>query len=176
MILFFDQIGAPIPYWLVDVRLFGLVDHSSPLSLLLCLACTAILLVGVKESARVNMVITILNVLCILFIVVLGSLHIDSANWVRPDPVARLPATCKGSGTGFFPCGLNGVLTGAAQVSGDSILCQRATRVARTENAIFVCLTSFSVRHTHLCPVFEYLAHSCCPKPRSSSPLSVSTA
>ncbi len=78
MILFFDQLGAPIPYWLVDVRLFGLVDHSSPLSLLLCLACTAILLVGVKESARVNMVITILNVLCILFIVVLGSLHIDS--------------------------------------------------------------------------------------------------
>ena len=85
MILFFDQLGAPIPYWLVDVRLFGLVDHSSPLSLLLCLACTAILLVGVKESARVNMVITILNVLCILFIVVLGSLHIDSGAWVRRE-------------------------------------------------------------------------------------------
>jgi amino acid transporter len=116
MILFCNQIGTPLPYWLVDVKLFGLIDHASPLSLILCLLCTAVLLVGVKESARVNMVITILNVTCILFIVILGSIHIDPQNWVTSDPHRPIPATCVGSGTGYFPCGFNGVLTGAAQV------------------------------------------------------------
>ena len=92
MVLLFKQIGAPLPSWLVDLYLGAAVPDASLLSLLLCLLCTAVLLLGVKESARVNMVVTVANVAIILFIVVMGSLHVTPGNWIHPGTVHLVPS------------------------------------------------------------------------------------
>jgi APA family basic amino acid/polyamine antiporter len=127
LLLLVEHIGwSHPPLWLDTLH----ITHSwtvSPLSVVVCLGCMFILLVGVKESARFNMVITILNVSVILFIITLGSLHVDRANWTRaptaeelavmnaPKSTNPFPSGCSPHG-GYFPCGINGVVTGAAKV------------------------------------------------------------
>ena len=61
----------------------------------------AVLLLGVKESARFNMVMTFLNLIVIGFIVVLGSFHIDTANW-SPFAPRGLDGIAAASGVVFF--------------------------------------------------------------------------
>ena len=80
-------------------------------------------LVGAKESATLNKIITVMNITCISFIIILGSFYINTANWdpVLPQDNAEyntytLPSTCEGSGRGFVPCGFNGILKGAVKV------------------------------------------------------------
>lgn len=63
------------------------------------LAITAVLIIGMKESARLNTLIVIVNVSVILLFLYLGYSHIDTANW-HP----------------FMPFGWNGVFAGAAIV------------------------------------------------------------
>lgn len=95
------------------------------MSLVICLLCTGALLVGAKESALLNKSITILNITCILFIIILGSVHIDTSNWTTSSivpvngtdiTVDLAPSACEGSHTGFVPCGFNGILLGAVKV------------------------------------------------------------
>jgi APA family basic amino acid/polyamine antiporter len=69
------------------------------LAVIIILACTIILLFGVKDSATFNLVITILNVITILFIIVLGAFYVDTSNW---DP--------------FLPFGMSGAFAGAGTV------------------------------------------------------------
>ncbi len=112
---FFDGIGAPLPDFLYQANVE--FTKLSPLSLVVCIFCMTILLLGVKESATVNKITTVVNVCLILFIVILGSFHVSSENWTATPLPSQLPSGCSsGSHSGYFPCGLNGVLTGAAQV------------------------------------------------------------
>lgn len=67
--------------------------------MVIILICTAILLVGAKESALFNRIITVLNLAVLLFIIVVGGTRVQTANW-----------------SNFFPFGVRGVFQGAGQV------------------------------------------------------------
>jgi amino acid transporter len=117
LVLFFENVGGHPPDWLNELKVTDSWSVS-PLSAAICLVCMAVLLVGVQESARFNLIVTALNLMVIVFIIILGSVHIDASNWTRaarPDEVHMVPAGCDPAG-GFFPCGVNGLVTGAAKV------------------------------------------------------------
>lgn len=52
-----------------------------PFPLIVILFCTIILLLGIKDSARFNIIMTISNILIMLFIIILGSTKINISNW-----------------------------------------------------------------------------------------------
>ena len=106
--LFINQIGGNYPTWLSSISVeWGITQDLSIMSLVICLVCMCILLLGVKESSNFNSFITFLNISVILFIIVLGSFHVHSENWTIAEPGS-------GQQPSYFPMGMNGVLTGAA--------------------------------------------------------------
>nr|CAI5867051.1 unnamed protein product [Callosobruchus analis] len=80
------------------------------------------LAMGIKESSFVNNIITVLNILVILFVVIAGStkesctqklmFSANIANW-EVDPTKVTNGTHVGKG-GFFPFGVEGMIKGAA--------------------------------------------------------------
>jgi APA family basic amino acid/polyamine antiporter len=68
-------------------------------ALLVILAVSTLLVIGIRESARANAVIVALKLGVILFVIVAGFSHVDPSNW-RP----------------FAPFGWNGVMAGGAIV------------------------------------------------------------
>jgi amino acid transporter len=140
--LFFSQVGAPYPDWMDTVDI-GFTDVS-PMALVICLLCTGALLVGAKESALLNKVVTIMNICCIMFIIILGSTQITPSFWSGSSttndlvfdfanssnatcvipisnhscyvPQDHAPSDCAGDHSGFVPCGFNGILLGAVKV------------------------------------------------------------
>ncbi|KAL6076712.1 Amino acid permease [Balamuthia mandrillaris] len=75
------------------------VLNASPISAVLILLCTIVLALGIKESSRLNLFATVLNIGTIIFIIIAGSFYIDTDNY-----------------TPFFPQGPSGMFYGAAQV------------------------------------------------------------
>ncbi|XP_020299490.1 cationic amino acid transporter 4 isoform X2 [Pseudomyrmex gracilis] len=67
----------------------------------LCLAYAMLLGLGVKTSATVNSVLTIVNLAVMMLVVVLGICYADISNWGNQNG-------------GFLPYGFGGVITGAA--------------------------------------------------------------
>ncbi len=92
----FRELGITLPAALVNPPGVegGLVNLPA---ILIIAAVTGLLILGVKESARVNTVIVMIKVAVILLFLYLGFSHIDPANW---NP--------------FLPFGWGGVVTGAA--------------------------------------------------------------
>ena len=74
----------------------GLVNMPA---ILIILVITAVLVIGMRESARLNTLIVLINVSVILIFLALGYQHLDGANWYP-----------------FMPFGWSGVLAGAAIV------------------------------------------------------------
>lgn len=71
------------------------------------LVITALLVRGTRESGSVNAVIVAIKLLIVLFFIVIGVGHINSANYHLP------PGGPAGLG-GYFPFGISGMLGGAA--------------------------------------------------------------
>lgn len=147
--LFFQQIGAHPPSWInkIDVSLGG--GHSTSISFLstaIIVACTVVLLIGVKESARFNLVMTILNIAVIMFIIILGSQHVNSANWTSAAPEHLVPSGCSSTAS-YFPCGINGVISGAAKVFFSFVGFDSVTTLAGLCVSLCVLLVSFSFPH-----------------------------
>eukprot|EP01113_Clastostelium_recurvatum_P022256 TRINITY_DN2650_c0_g1_i1.p1 TRINITY_DN2650_c0_g1~~TRINITY_DN2650_c0_g1_i1.p1 ORF type:complete len:593 (+),score=86.29 TRINITY_DN2650_c0_g1_i1:133-1779(+) len=95
-----EAFGGELPWWIADQAFKGTDLFSfSPLSALIIALCTVVLLFGVKDSARFNMVMTIINISTILFVIILGAFHVNTDNW-HP----------------FLPFGINGSFAGAAVV------------------------------------------------------------
>ena len=97
-VLFFDQVGLSLPEWLASVQLIADGDFFqslSPLSALICGACTLVLLLGVKESSRINMAVTIMNISIILFIIIAGSTYVSTGNYTAAPPNPDLPAAAQ---------------------------------------------------------------------------------
>lgn len=63
------------------------------------LLLTVVLVLGIRESARLNTLIVALKLGVVLFVIAMGIPHVDPANW-----------------TPFFPFGLSGTLAGASYV------------------------------------------------------------
>ncbi|CAH8513937.1 unnamed protein product [Schistosoma rodhaini] len=98
------------------LNLPGLAEYVDPLAVGLIILMTILLSIGVRESAIINNVFTIVNLCVIIFVIVTGLIYANIDNWkVIPENVLD-NNTAKhanlGNG-GFFPFGLNGVLSGA---------------------------------------------------------------
>uniref|UniRef100_A0A8D2M1E5 Solute carrier family 7 member 3 n=1 Tax=Zonotrichia albicollis TaxID=44394 RepID=A0A8D2M1E5_ZONAL len=99
-----------------------LAEHPDFFALILILLLTVLLSFGVSESALVNKIFTAVNLLVLGFVIIAGFIKGDIKNWQLSEEShgnLSLPDTpddkknAFGSG-GFFPFGLEGMLTGAA--------------------------------------------------------------
>ena len=90
-----DLVGAP--------RLFGVEIGMNLPAFLIALVITAILVIGIRESARFNTTIVVIKVSVVLFVITLGFKYISFANW--------------GSDWhSFAPMGFGGIGAGAAYI------------------------------------------------------------
>ncbi|NWS35363.1 CTR1 protein, partial [Polioptila caerulea] len=98
-----------------------LAKHPDFFAVILILLLTVLLAFGVGESALVNKIFTMVNLLVLSFVIIAGFIKGDIKNWQLSEDCVNCsesdsPDDMKkafGSG-GFFPFGLEGVLTGAA--------------------------------------------------------------
>ncbi len=88
-------VGAP--------RVFGLELGFNLPALLIALAITAVLTIGIRESARFNTVIVAVKVSVVLFVIGLGSHYVAPGNWGH-------------SWSSFAPHGFSGIGAGAAYI------------------------------------------------------------
>jgi basic amino acid/polyamine antiporter, APA family len=90
-----DLVNAP--------SIFGLEIGFNLPAFLIALVITAILAIGIKESARFNTAIVVIKVSVVLFVIALGSRYVNTANW--------------GSDwQSFAPMGFSGIGAGAAYI------------------------------------------------------------
>src|SRR5258708_26300276 len=90
-----DLVNAP--------KIFGMEIGFNLPAFVIALVITAILAIGIKESARFNSTIVVIKVSVVLFVLALGSRYISAANW--------------GSDWhSFAPYGVAGIGTGAAYI------------------------------------------------------------
>ncbi len=90
-----ELVGAP--------RIFGIEVGFNLPAFLIALVITAILVIGIKESARFNAVIVIIKVAVVLFVIGLGFKYVDPSNWGH-------------DWSSFAPNGFSGVGEGAAYI------------------------------------------------------------
>jgi basic amino acid/polyamine antiporter, APA family len=84
-------------------HLFGYEIGVNVPAFLIALVITAILVVGIKESARFNATIVTIKVGVVLFVIGLGIHYISAANWGRTGRLSR-------------PSGFSGIGAGAAYI------------------------------------------------------------
>ncbi|KAG9415302.1 hypothetical protein AC1031_008745 [Aphanomyces cochlioides] len=97
VVIFLQQFGVQIPADLVTTNVDGM--NCSALAALLIVVLTLILLAGVHESAKFNMIVTGLNVAVLLLVIGVGSFEVDASNW-----------------TPFAPEGFHGIMQGAGVI------------------------------------------------------------
>jgi len=90
-----ELVGAP--------RIFGIEVGFNLPAFLIALVITAILVIGIKESARFNAAIVIIKVAVVLFVIGLGFKYVDPSNWGH-------------DWSSFAPNGFSGVGEGAAYI------------------------------------------------------------
>src|SRR6202049_5120210 len=84
-------------------RIFGMEMGFNLPAFIIALVITAILVVGIKESARFNSTVVVIKVAVVLFVIGLGSRYVSVANW--------------GSDWhSFAPMGFSGIGAGAAYI------------------------------------------------------------
>ncbi|KAI4370705.1 hypothetical protein MLD38_019025 [Melastoma candidum] len=106
---FGSAIGVPSSKWRITVH--GLPDGFNDIDLVavgVVLILTVIICYSTHESSVMNMVLTVLHLLFILFVIIIGFWRGEWKNFTRP-------ANPSHSG-GFFPYGIQGVFNGAAMV------------------------------------------------------------
>jgi basic amino acid/polyamine antiporter, APA family len=90
-----DLLGAP--------HLFGIEVGFNLPAFVIALVITAILVVGIRESARFNATIVAIKVVVVLFVIALGIRYVNTANWGR-------------GWSEFAPNGFSGIGAGAAYI------------------------------------------------------------
>eukprot|EP01118_Nematostelium_gracile_P009396 TRINITY_DN3160_c0_g1_i1.p1 TRINITY_DN3160_c0_g1~~TRINITY_DN3160_c0_g1_i1.p1 ORF type:complete len:546 (-),score=126.59 TRINITY_DN3160_c0_g1_i1:29-1666(-) len=113
-----EKTGVIVPKWIhgYDIAGTGGNISLSLLSLSIIVLCTLVLLFGVKESAKFNMVITVVNLAIILFVIIAGSIYVKPHNYHDFAPFG-IQGIWKGVGTVFFSyIGFDSVSTLASEV------------------------------------------------------------
>jgi APA family basic amino acid/polyamine antiporter len=90
-----DLVGAP--------HIFGVEIGFNLPAFLIALVITAILTIGIRESARFNSTIVVIKVSVVLFVIGLGLHYVNTANWGT-------------SWSSFAPFGFSGIGAGAAYI------------------------------------------------------------
>jgi len=90
-----DLVNAP--------KIFGVEIGFNLPAFIIALVITAILTIGIKESARFNTVIVVVKVSVVLFVIVLGMKYVNFANWGH-------------DWHSFAPYGFGGIGAGAAYI------------------------------------------------------------
>jgi basic amino acid/polyamine antiporter, APA family len=90
-----DLLAAP--------TIFGVEIGFNLPAFLIALVITAILVIGIKESARFNTTIVVIKVSVVLFVIGLGAMYISKGNW-------------GGDWHSFAPFGFSGIGAGAAYI------------------------------------------------------------
>ncbi|HME00479.1 MAG TPA: amino acid permease [Terriglobia bacterium] len=90
-----DLVGAP--------HLFGLDIGFNLPAFCIALIITAVLVIGIKESAGFNAAIVALKVSVVLFVIILGMRYVNTANWGH-------------DWSSFAPMGFSGIGAGAAYI------------------------------------------------------------
>lgn len=110
----FNGFGVQTPAWLDNYQVSFM--SLSPLSIVIIIICTLILLIGAKESNTFNIVMTCFNVGIILFIIIIGSIYVQPENW-KPLVPNGFQGVFAAAGTVFFAyIGFDSVTTLAAEV------------------------------------------------------------
>jgi basic amino acid/polyamine antiporter, APA family len=90
-----EMLGAP--------HIFGVEVGFNLPAFLIALAITAILVIGIKESARFNATIVVIKLAVVLFVIGLGAMYVSKGNW-------------GGDWHSFAPFGFSGIGSGAAYI------------------------------------------------------------
>jgi APA family basic amino acid/polyamine antiporter len=90
-----DMVNAP--------KVFGMEIGFNLPAFLIALIITAILVIGIKESARFNATIVVIKVAVVLFVIALGIRYVNTANWGM-------------DWHSFAPMGISGIGAGAAYI------------------------------------------------------------
>jgi len=93
------EAGVAYQAYLNHPEIFGIPIICNILSVLITAVITWLLVVGIKESARVNNAIVVLKIVTLLFFIAVGAFVVDPKNW-QP----------------FLPGGASGVWTGASLI------------------------------------------------------------
>jgi APA family basic amino acid/polyamine antiporter len=105
---------------------------------------TAILVKGIKEAASTNNIIVVLKVAVVLFVIIVGSFFVDTANW---DPF--IPAEKMGE-DGILHFGVGGVLTAAtivffAYIGFDAVSTQAGEAINPKKDVPFAIIASLLI-------------------------------
>mmetsp|Transcript_4178 Transcript_4178/g.8413 ORF Transcript_4178/g.8413 Transcript_4178/m.8413 type:complete len:601 (-) Transcript_4178:18-1820(-) len=92
--------STDVPDWLTALDI-GTGVPANPLSVVIILACTAVLCVGVKESTKFNAIMTCLNLTVLGFVMVAGSPEVSS-DYLTPFATEGMSGIAKGAGLVFF--------------------------------------------------------------------------
>lgn len=90
--------GVQLPQWLAAAPPVGLVNLPA---VLIVLVITALLVVGIRESARVNSVMVLIKVSAVLFFVAAGLAYVEPENW-QPYTPYGFPGVMAAAAVVFF--------------------------------------------------------------------------
>ncbi|ETV74585.1 hypothetical protein H257_10730 [Aphanomyces astaci] len=99
VVIFMRQWNIQIPHEWITVDVWGM--SCSAMAAALIVVLSVILLAGVHESAKFNMVVTGLNVAVLVLVIAVGSTQVDVANW-EPFAPEGVHGVMQGAGVIFF--------------------------------------------------------------------------
>ncbi len=109
------QLGLELPTALTVGALAGPGGFLNVPALIIILLISALLVVGVRESALTNSVIVVLKTAVILYVIAAGTGHVQAANW-EPFMPFGWTGVVSGAGLVFFAyIGFDGVTTAAEE-------------------------------------------------------------